>query len=143
MKKSHKTKAAGFTLIEIMVVIVILGMLATLVIQAVGDRPDQARGVKVKNDILALEGALKMYRLDTYRFPTTVQGLDALVKEPKLAKNWSGPYIERLPQDPWGTDYLYRTPSEHGMKFDIYSLGADGAVGGEGMDADIGNWNIE
>jgi len=142
-RKSAYNRNAGFTLIEIMVVVVILGMLATLVIQAVGDRPDQARAVKVKNDITALEGALKLYRLDNYRYPSTEEGLESLVRAPQSLKTWNGPYVERLPTDPWGRDYLYRTPSEHGRKFDLFTLGADGIKGGDAMDADIGNWNLE
>lgn len=132
----------GFTLIEIMVVVVILGLLATLVIQAVGDRPDQARDVKVKNDIATLESALKLYRLDNFAYPAQEQGLNALVTNPANLKNWRGPYIERLPQDPWGNDYHYRNPGQDSRKFDIYSLGADNAEGGVDANADIGNWML-
>ncbi|WP_432695299.1 type II secretion system major pseudopilin GspG [Marinobacterium sp. YM272] len=139
----QKRKQSGFTLIEIMVVVVILGLLATLVIQAVGDRPDQAREVKVRNDLSALESALKMYRLDTMSFPKMKEGLVALVEQPQGQNNWRGPYIERLPQDPWGNDYLYRVPSQHKHKFDIYTLGADNAEGGSESDADIGNWSLK
>ena len=139
MRKQQK----GFTLIEIMIVIIILGMLTTLVIQAVGDRPDQARAVKVKNDIVALEGAIKMYRLDVYRVPTTEQGLSSLIKKPSGVSNWSGPYIDRLPDDPWGNPYRYRAPGVEGAKFDIFSVGADGQGGGTDIDADIGSWNLK
>jgi general secretion pathway protein G len=136
-------KQKGFTLLEIMIVVIILGMLATLVIQSVGDRPDQARAVKVKNDIVALEGAIKMYRMDTYRLPSSEQGLKALSQLPDGVNNWSGPYIDRLPKDPWGNEYRYRSPGTNGAKFDIYSYGADGVEGGTDINADIGSWNIE
>ncbi len=138
-----KNKQSGFTLIEIMVVIVILGILATLVIQSVGDRPDQAREVKVRNDLGALESAIKMYRLDNLNFPSANEGLSVLVNKPEGMGSWRGPYVERLPEDPWGNDYRYRIPSQNGMKFDIYSLGADNQEGGTGSDADIGNWLLK
>ena len=136
------SRQSGFTLIEIMVVVVILGLLATLVIQAVGDRPDQAREVKVKNDLSTIESAMKLYRLDNFTFPTQEQGLNALSTNPTTSTNWRGPYIERLPKDPWGNDYRYSNPSRHGKKIDIYTLGADNAEGGEGPNADIGSWAL-
>jgi general secretion pathway protein G len=132
----------GFTLIEIMVVVVILGMLATLVIQAVGDRPDQARDVKAKNDIATLESALKLYRLDNFTYPSAELGLNALVTKPTDLTTWRGPYIERLPKDPWGNDYRYRNPGLEGRKMDIYSYGADNAEGGTEAAADIGSWAL-
>lgn len=135
-------RQAGFTLIEIMVVVVILGLLGTLVAQAVGDRPDQAREVKVKNDVGSLESALKLYKLDNFTFPTQDQGLNALVQNPTGSNNWRGPYIERLPEDPWGNAYQYRNPSTKGRKVDIFSYGADGVEGGIDANADIGNWSL-
>lgn len=136
---------AGFTLIEVMVVVVILGILAAIVVPRVMDRPDQARVVKAKQDVRALESALNTYRLDNFHYPSTDQGLQALVEKPSgdpPAKNWkSGGYVSRLPKDPWGNAYLYLNPGRHGS-IDIYSLGADGQPGGTGMDADIGNWNL-
>lgn len=138
--------AGGFTLIEVMVVVVILAILATVVVPRIMDRPDDARITKAKQDIRQLESALKLYRLDNRHYPTTDQGLDALVEKPTSgpkAENWAkGGYVERLPTDPWGTPYQYLSPGEHG-DFDIYSLGADGKLGGDGVDADIGNWEIE
>lgn len=136
----------GFTLIEVMVVVVILGILAAIVVPRVMDRPDQARVVKAKQDVRALESALNTYRLDNFHYPSTNQGLQALVQEPSgepPAKNWkSGGYLNRLPKDPWGNPYRYLNPGQHGQ-IDIYSLGADGQPGGTDIDADIGNWNLD
>lgn len=137
----------GFTLIEVMVVVVILGILAAVVVPRVMDRPDQARTTKAQNDIRALESALNLYRLDNFNYPSTEQGLGALVTRPTgtdAPRNWrSGGYIDRLQQDPWGNDYQYLRPGRDGREFDLYSLGADGRPGGEGSNTDIGNWNIE
>ena len=133
----------GFTLIELMVVIVILGILAGVVVPRIMDNPDKARVAKAKHDITALESALDVYRLDNFTYPTTDQGLESLVSQPSEAANWkSGGYIKKLKKDPWGNDYLYMSPGQHG-ELDIYSLGADGAPGGEGVFADIGSWDIE
>lgn len=140
------SRSRGFTLIEVMVVVVILAILATMVVPRIMDRPDDARITKTKQDIRQLESALKLYRLDNLRYPTTDQGLEALVKKPSSGaepKNWrEGGYVEGLPEDPWGTPYQYLSPGQHG-DFDLYSLGADGKLGGEGVDADIGNWHVE
>jgi len=136
-------KQSGFTLIELMVVVVILALLATFVVPQIMDRPEQARVVKAQQDIRSLESALKMYKLDNFAYPSTDQGLEALTKKPDgnpKPRNYNPKgYLESLPQDPWGNDYLYLNPGEHG-EIDIYSLGADGAAGGTGYDADIGNW---
>ena len=135
--------ARGFTLIEVMVVVIILGILAAIVVPRVMDRPDVARVTKAKQDIRALESALNLYKLDNFRYPTTDQGLEALVKKPGVPpepKNWR-PYMDRLPKDPWGNPYQYLSPGEHG-EVDVFSLGADGRPGGEGLDADIGNWDL-
>ena len=136
----------GFTLIEIMVVIVILGILAALIVPRIMDRPDQARIVKVEQDIKAIESALKLYRLDNHAYPSTDEGLEVLVVKPEGSttnKTWKdGGYLDRIPVDPWGTVYQYLNPGVH-ASIDIYSLGADRQPGGEGMDADIGNWNID
>src|SRR6187431_2949280 len=133
----------GFTLIEIMVVVVILGILAALIVPKIMSRPDEARIAAAKQDVATLAQALKLYKLDNLAYPTTDQGLQALVARPAAAPipvNWkSGGYLERLPKDPWGRDYRYLNPGRHG-DIDIYSLGADGEPGGEGNDADIGNW---
>lgn len=138
-KKLNKQR--GFTLIEIMVVVVILALLGTLVFQAVGDRPDQARKVKARNDISAIESALKLYRLDNYKFPAQGDGLSALLTNTANSDNWRGPYLERLSKDPWGNAYQYRNPGTKGGKIDVFSYGADAAEGGSGPDADIGNWS--
>jgi general secretion pathway protein G len=142
-KDSLNQKESGFTLLELMVVVLILGILVTLVVPKVIDRPDEAKIVKVKSDLRALENALGMYKLDNHKYPSTDDGLEALVKKPESATKWpDGGYIARLPKDPWGTDYQFISPGEHGS-IDIYSLGADKQAGGEGMDSDIGNWNLE
>jgi len=127
-----KQKTRGFTLIEVMVVVVILSILAAIIVPKVMDRPDTARLVKAQADIRAIESALNLYRLDNFNYPSTGEGLEALV--PK--------YIERLANDPWGNSYLYLSPGLHG-DMDVYTLGADGLQGGTGINADIGNWNRE
>ncbi|HSH73272.1 MAG TPA: type II secretion system major pseudopilin GspG [Methylophilaceae bacterium] len=143
IKLVNRTAQAGFTLIEIMVVMVILGILASLVVPKIMSRPDEARIVAAKQDISAIQQALKLYKLDNRRYPTTEQGLQALVNKPTtnpLPTNWkSDGYLERLPKDPWGAPYQYLNPGLHG-ELDIISLGADSAPGGEGNDADIGSW---
>lgn len=145
MTPSRSAAMRGFTLIEIMVVVVILGILAAIVVPRIMDRPDVARVTKARQDIRAIESALELYRLDSFRYPTTEQGLEALVEKPTLQpepRNWKpGGYLKRLPTDPWGEPYRYRNPGEHG-EIDIYSYGRDGRPGGEETDADIGNWNL-
>jgi general secretion pathway protein G len=135
----------GFTLLEVMVVVVILGILAALVVPKIISRPDDARVIAAKQDIASLMQALKLYRLDNQRYPVTEQGLQALVAPPTtapLAPNWkAGGYVERLPRDPWGNPYQYLNPGIHG-EIDVFSFGADGAPGGEGNDADIGSWSL-
>ncbi len=143
MKKSVKRLQAGFTLLELMVVLVILAILATFVVPMIMDRPDEARIVKAKQDIANISTALKLYKLDNFTYPTTEQGLEALVKkptQPPVPKHWK-PYLKQLPKDPWGRPYLYVSPGEHG-DFDLYTLGADGQEGGEGANADTGNWML-
>lgn len=136
----------GFTLLEVMVVIVIIGLLATLVLPRVLGRQDQAMIAKAKVDVQALATALKMYKLDNFAYPSTEQGLEALIKQPAgepVAKNWKqGGYIERLPTDPWGYPYQYLSPGEK-MEIDIWSFGADGRTGGEGVNEEIGTWNLD
>ena len=135
----------GFTLLEVMVVVVILGILAALVVPKIISRPDEARVIAAKQDIASLMQALKLYRLDNQRYPTTEQGLQALLVKPTttpVPPNWKqGGYIERLPKDPWGHVYQYLYPGVQG-EIDVFSYGADGAPGGEGNDADIGSWNL-
>ncbi|MDN4588867.1 type II secretion system protein GspG [Xenophilus aerolatus] len=131
----------GFTLIELMVVLVIIGVLAALIVPNVIDRADDARTTAARTDVNNLMNALKMYRLDNQRYPTAEQGLQALVQRPTVgpaAPNWK-PYIDKLPNDPWGRPYQYMNPGIKG-EIDVLSLGADGQAGGEGKNADIGTW---
>jgi general secretion pathway protein G len=135
----------GFTLLEVMVVVAILGILAALVVPSIISRPDEARVIAAKQDIASLMQALKLYRLDNQRYPSTEQGLQALVTRPATnpaPTNWkAGGYIERLPKDPWGNPYQYLNPGVRG-EIDVFSLGADSAPGGDGNNADIGSWNL-
>jgi len=135
----------GFTLLEVMVVVVILGILAALVVPKIISRPDEARVIAAKQDIASIMQALRLYRLDNQRYPSSEQGLQALVTQPTsapLPPNWkAGGYIERLPRDPWGNPYQYLNPGIHG-EIDVFSFGADGAPGGEVNDADIGSWSL-
>jgi len=140
MKTIHN-KERGFTLIEVMVVVVILGILAAILVPKVMDRPDQARKIKAKQDIRALEAALNLYKLDNFVYPTTDQGLEALVEEPSSPEpaNWkAGGYVDRLPKDPWNQDYLFLSPGEQGS-IDIFSMGPDQVP----SDDDIGNWDLQ
>lgn len=131
---------AGFTLIEIMVVIAIIGILATLIVPKIMGRPDEARVTAAKHDLATMSQALKLYRLDIGRYPTTEQGLNALVERPTsepVPQNWkAGGYLDRLPNDPWGKPYQYTNPGTKG-EIDLYSFGADGKPGGAALDADI------
>ena len=140
-----KSRQGGFTLLEVMVVVVIIGILAALVVPKIISRPDEARAIAAKQDVASLMQALKLYRLDNQRYPSTEQGLQALAARPATAPippNWkTGGYLERLPKDPWSNPYQYLNPGLHG-EIDIFSFGADGALGGEGNDADIGSWNL-
>jgi general secretion pathway protein G len=144
----RKRGQRGFTLIELMVVIVILGILAGLIIPRIMGRPDEARRAKARIQIENLETALKLYRLDNGHYPTTEQGLQALVQQPSVGvdtKNWrQGGYLEKskVPKDPWGKDFVYISPGTHG-DYDLSSLGADGEPGGEGKDKDINSWDAE
>jgi general secretion pathway protein G len=141
-----RNNRAGFTLIELMVVIVILGVLAGLIVPRIMDRPEEARRTKAELDIAAIEQALKLYKLDNGRYPSTDQGLQALVEPPSvgnLPRKWrEGGYLDKrnVPKDPWGNDYVYISPGLHG-DFDLLSYGADGEPGGEGDNADINNWD--
>lgn len=144
--KPQSNRAKGFTLIEILVVVVILGILAALVVPRIMERPDEARIVAVKSDIRAIVSALKLYRLDNGVYPSTDQGLGALVVRPDtgvIPRNWKqGGYLDRVPKDPWGNPYQYLNPGVNG-EIDVFSLGADGAPGGEGINADIGSWELQ
>jgi len=136
-------RPGGFTLIELMVVIMILGVLAALVVPRVMSRPDEARAIAARQDIAQVMQALKLYRLDNGRYPTTEQGLQALVSRPSsgpAAENWKS-YLDKLPKDPWGRPYQFLSPGVKG-EIDVFSLGADGQSGGSGADADIGSWDL-
>ena len=146
MKRApSRAQVRAFTLIEVMVVVAILAVLAALIVPRIMSRPDEARVVAARQDISSLLQALRLYRLDNLRYPTTEQGLAALVNRPTLPpapSNWkAGGYLERLPRDPWGNPYQYLNPGLRG-EIDVFSFGADGAAGGEGFDADIGSWNL-
>ncbi len=146
--KEKQGKEGGFTLIELMVVIVILGILAGLIVPRIMGRPEEARRMKARVQIENIETALKLYKLDNGSYPTTEQGLQALVEPPqvgKLAKRWrEGGYLEKgkVPEDPWGYEYVYLCPGLHG-DFDLISYGPDGEPGGEGKNQDINNWEVE
>ena len=142
-RQTTRSQSAGFSLVEILVVLVIMGLLISVVAPTVLNRADEARVQKVQADFKAIETALKIYRLDNYVYPTTEQGLEALVEpstlDPEPRNFKEGGYLAEVPVDPWGRPYLYLSPGERG-EVDIYSLGADGLSGGEGQNADIGNW---
>jgi general secretion pathway protein G len=141
-----RRRQRGFTLIEIMVVVVIIGLLAAVIVPNFMGNVDKARIAKAKQDIQAIQTALTMFKLDNFVYPTSDMGLKALAQKPDspLIKNWRpGGYLQTLPKDPWGNDYQYVRPGAHNGEFDIYSLGADGQTGGEGNDADIGSWNLD
>jgi general secretion pathway protein G len=141
-KMVSDTKSGGFTLIEVLVVVAILGILAAIIVPRVMDRPDEARRTAAKADVQGIVQALKLYRLDNGFYPSTDQGLGALVQRPAtnpVPGNWKK-YLEQLPKDPWGSDYQYLNPGVK-SEIDVFSLGADRARGGEGNDADLGNWD--
>jgi general secretion pathway protein G len=138
-------RTRGFTLIEIMVVVIIIGLLAAVIVPQVVGRVDDARISKAKQDIQAIESALVMFKLDNFKYPSTDQGLRALIQQPTdpSIRNWrTGGYLQRASKDPWGNDYIYVFPGTRGGEYDLYTLGADAQPGGEGPNADIGNWTI-
>lgn len=136
-------RQGGFTLIEIMVVVVILGILAAIVAPNVISRIDDASINRAKQDIRGIESALKLYYMDNSRYPTTDQGLEALITRPNdpTVRNWRGPYLDKLPRDPWNNNYRYLYPGRNG-EFDVFTYGADNQPGGEGINAEIGNWSV-
>ena len=138
-----RNKQAGFTLIEMMVVVVVIALLGSMIGPTLFKKVQQAERTRIAQDIRVIEGALKFYRLDNYRYPKQSQGLEALMTNPGDADNWNGPYLEKAPNDPWGEPYQYNSPSQHGKDIDVFTLGADGQQGGEGSEADWGNWNIK
>ncbi len=140
-RRLHLRRPAGFTLIELMVGLVIIGVLAALIVPNVLDRTDDARGTAARTDVNNLMQALKLYKLDNQRFPSAEQGLEALVRKPTVGTvppAWR-PYLDKLPADPWGRPYQYVNPGVRG-EIDVFSYGADGQAGGEGKNADVGNW---
>lgn len=140
---ARSARSLGFTLIEVMVVVAILAILAAVVVPRIMDEPAKARVAKAEQDIRAIQSALDLYKLDNFKYPTTAQGLEALVNKPtgaELRNYKEGGYLHEMPVDPWGNEYQYLNPGEH-REVDIYSLGADGAPGGQGDNADIGNWS--
>jgi len=146
MLRQRTKSVGGFTLIEVMVVVVILSILAAVVVPKIMSRPDEARTARVKQDIRALETALKLYKLDNFTYPTTDQGLMALVERPvdlaEGAKWVEGGYLDKVPKDPWDSEYIYLYPGVQ-AEYDLYSYGADGVSGGTGEGSDIGNWNLD
>lgn len=146
-KKNRTTRRPfqrAFTLIEVMVVVIILGILATLIMPRVMERPEQARVMAARMQIRSLESALQGFRLDTYRYPTTSEGLQALVSDPGI-EGWDGPYLEhgRVPRDPWGREFAYMSPGRGGREYDLISYGRDGESGGSGYDAEIRSWELD
>lgn len=140
--RGRRARQRGFSLIEIMVVVVIIGILAALIVPRLMDRPDQARVVAARQDIAALMQALKLFKLDNGRYPSAEQGLQALVKPPQGGGAMPvTPYLDRLPNDPWGHPYQYQIPGTHG-DIDVFSLGADSKPGGDAGNADIGSWQL-
>jgi len=142
MKRKRIYRQRGFTLIELMIVIVILGMLATIVMPKILNRPEDAKQKKAIADIRNIETALALFKTDTGRFPTTAENLQSLTKDPGIAGYNAEGYLDKVPVDPWGKPYVYLCPSVHGKYYDLKSLGKDGENGGTGYDADIENWNL-
>jgi len=137
----ERRRQKGFTLIELMVVVIIIGVLAAFVGPRIFRRVGESRATAAKNQMQAFENALDMFYIDTGRYPSTEEGLEALNVKPEELKNWKGPYLKKkVPKDPWGNDYVYRSPGEDGRDYDIICYGADGQEGGEGDNADVVSW---
>ena len=133
----------GFTLVELMIVVIILGLLASIVMPKILGRPEQARRIKAKVDIRNIESALALFKADTGRFPTTSEGLQALVSNPGIKGYNEDGYLDAVPRDPWGNNYVYISPGIHNKDYDLESYGRDGEDGGTGPDADIESWNLD
>ena len=142
-KHRQRLQKAGFTLIELMIVVVILGLLATIVMPRILDRPEQARRMKAKVDIRNIESTLALFKMDTGRFPTTSEGLEALVTDPGIKGYDEDAYLDKVPLDPWGNKYIYLSPGVHRKDYDLESYGKDGEDGGTDNDADVESWNLE
>jgi general secretion pathway protein G len=141
--KQNYLLTAGFTLIELMIVVVILGLLATIIAPRILNRPEQVRRMKAAVDIRSIESALALFKTDTGRFPTTSEGLEVLVSNPGIKGYNSDGYLDKLPKDPWGNKYVYISPGMHNKDYDLESYGKDGDEGGAGDNADIESWNLE
>ena len=141
--KLRHTLCRGFTLIELMIVVVILGLLATIIMPRILGRPEQARRMKAKIDIRNIESALALFKTDTGRFPTTSEGLEVLVSDPGIKGYNSDGYLDKAPSDPWGSKYIYISPGIYGRDYDLESYGKDGEDGGTGDTADIESWNLD
>ena len=143
IKPPLRVSEQGFTLLEIMVVVVIIGLLAAAVVPQLMGNVDRAAIQRAKQDVRQIENSLNLYRLDNFRYPSTTEGLEALVTNPgeQAAPNWKRPYLPRMPLDPWEQPYQYVSPGQHG-EFDVFTYGADRQEGGEEINADIGNWEL-
>jgi len=142
-KNKQHLHNVGFTLIELMIVVVILGMLATIIMPKILDRPEQARRMKAKVDIRSIESALALFKTDTGRFPTTSEGLEALVSNPGIEGYNDEAYLDKVPTDPWGNKYVYISPGVNNREYDLKSYGKDGEDGGAKDNADIESWNLD
>lgn len=145
LAEPSRRRQRGFTLIEIMIVVVIIGLLAAVIVPQLLGQVDEARVTKARQDIQSIETALTMYRLDNSKYPSTDQGLRALIQQPTdpSIRHWRpGGYVRKASKDPWGNEYQYVYPGTHGGEYDLYSLGADGQPGGDGVNADVGNWDV-
>jgi len=143
MYKNKHHRIAAFTLLELMIVIVILGLLATVVMPRILDRPDKARHTKAQVEIANLKASLGLFKVDTGRYPTTTEGLAALVADPGVNGYNKDGYLDKVPMDPWGHPYVYICPGVYSKDYDLISFGKDGESGGTGFDADIQSWNLE
>ncbi|MDC0598267.1 type II secretion system major pseudopilin GspG [Gammaproteobacteria bacterium] len=139
---NQRKNIQGFTLIEIMVVVVVIALLGAMIAPTLFSKVQQAEETRIAQDIRTIESALKFYRLDNYRYPSQTEGLTALHDKPANADRWNGPYLEDMPEDPWGVPYQYRYPGTHGKDIDVFTYGANNQEGGEGSEQDWGNWNI-
>ncbi len=142
-EKVRQLSKSGFTLIELMIVVVILGLLATIIMPRILNRPEQARRMKAKVEIRSIESALALFKIDTGRFPTTSEGFEALVSDPGIKGYYSDGYLDKVPSDPWGNRYIYICPGVHGRDYDLESYGKDGEDGGTEDNADVESWNLD